>query len=124
MQAGRVLGMNAGRELDAMVAEKVFGWEPAVNPWGDGRNIGWNLPPCIPNELERRTWSRDPLPYSTDISAAWQVVEKIGLGIQPCGDGWVCGIPGNRSKPSVLGASAPLAICLAAMKAVGVKVPS
>lgn len=62
--------MNAGRELDALVAEKVMGWtwdeNTAWSPTGsrnarvaDG-DLWWWLPP-----------------YSTDIAAAWEVVERI-----------------------------------------------
>ena len=42
--------MNAGRELDALVAEKVFGW------------TGGHY---------------ESLPFSTDIAAAWEVVERL-----------------------------------------------
>jgi hypothetical protein len=60
--------MEAGREMDALIAEKVLG----LSDWhirhsdedGDG-----NLYFC---EI------KDELPhYSTDIAAAWQVIEKI-----------------------------------------------
>ena len=63
--------MKAGRELDALVAEKVMGWT-----W-DGKTA-WS-------PTGSRLWMvrKDPywwLPYySTDIAAAWEVVEKLVL---------------------------------------------
>lgn len=61
--------MNAGRELDALIAEKVMGWTwnefTAWSPSGSRNAIQFK------NDL---SW----LPYySTDIAAAWEVVEKI-----------------------------------------------
>jgi hypothetical protein len=55
----KILAMEAGRELDALVCEHVLDMEVS-------RNIHTNLP----------TWSNMPN-YSTDISAAWEVVEKM-----------------------------------------------
>lgn len=104
--------MNAGRELDALVAEKVMGFRhhPAMpgydEMWfmSDGGSID------LPN-------------YSTDIAAAWQVVEKLRLGIAPMGDGkWGVAMrdqPVNSIKDLTINESAPLAICLAALKARG-----
>ena len=68
--------MEAGREMDALVAEKIFNWIHS------GRFF---LPPSDPPatkdnwaaiyaEKGRPNW----LPYySTSISAAWEVVEKM-----------------------------------------------
>lgn len=84
-----------GRELDAAVAERVMGWR-------------WlNLPglrrPCfkspselaqfLPKFVERNTVICDDSPpvrlphYSTDLNAAWQVVEEV-TAIAHSGDGW------------------------------------
>jgi hypothetical protein len=61
-----------GRDLDALVAEKVMGWK-----WND--ESAW---------LGDSKWSRthgDPwnfLPhYSTDIAAAWDIRDKVAAGI-------------------------------------------
>lgn len=96
--------MEAGRELDALVAEKVMGW----------------------------TGCRDS-PYSTDIVVAWRIIEKFGFMIHPTGHGregkpagyWVgyprdghSGLVGDMDNDTVAFAeTAPLAICLAALKA-------
>lgn len=91
--------LPAGRELDALIHDKVMGLE-------------W----CIEHpELQ---------PYSTDISAAWEVVEKLNH------HGFLLSFlntrsPGNRylvefrDKGDYVAAAdtAPLAICRAALKA-------
>lgn len=107
--------MEAGRELDALVAEQVMGLRYVQGPH-----------PTIPR-------------YSTDIAAAWHVVDKMGwsycyfeLGHQPFdafsdGEGgdypvssyWYCSA---EQEYRAEGASPPHAICLAALKAVGVDV--
>ena len=103
--------MPAGRELDALVAEKVMGQE--TTEWTDGLG-GTGVTFFAPVE-----------PYSTDIAAAWEVAEKLiqTLGIaveQPFHDGiWRCTIFGLWPKKWVChGETAPLAICRAALKAV------
>jgi len=89
------------REIDAMVAEKVMG-----------------LP------REQGDWSP-----STDIAAAWGVVEKMRdrgcyVAVQNCHSPeteWCAIIADDEDSYEGKG-SAPIAICLAALKAVGVKV--
>jgi hypothetical protein len=64
--------------------------------------------------------------YTTDIAAAWEVVLKFGVTISgPMEDGtWIASC-GPRSRYSTEhGTSAPHAICLAALKAKGVEVPT
>ncbi len=58
--------MKPGREMDALVAEKVMGWKFGKDPVGLS---------CWVVSIDRtvdRCWSP-----STDIAAAWEVVEKI-----------------------------------------------
>lgn len=58
--------MKAGRELDALVAEKVMGWM-------DGDGVGLRVADGeVINSMDCRPWSP-----STDIAAAWEVVEKM-----------------------------------------------
>ena len=104
--------MDAGRELDKLVAEKVTG--KSFNP--EWIHISCNLPH-----------------YSTKIQDAWEVVEKLGnwhgfdfiLWLEPESNGqWHAGWfeqshEGPESRASEVAATAPLAICLAALKAVG-----
>jgi len=103
----------AGRELDALVAEKVFGYE--CDPFDYG--------PTCPVHGKGKN-------YSTDIAAAWQVVEKLmpTIGhIYPAVDletgellHWCAVVEtGDTSRQGVTADTAPRAICLAALKAVG-----
>jgi len=126
--------MKPGRELDALVAERVMGWtrEPK----------GWLSPPMgDPRMMWAATWDEAGRPgylpsYSTDIAAVWEVVEQMGtkeiLGVltlgAPCDDNpkwraiftkkWVANLD---AYPDGIehGDSAPHAICLAALKATG-----
>src|SRR3990167_1467186 len=78
--------MPAGPEMDALVAEKVMGEpQPHDAPVEMGsisgvltmfNNYPWKawLPECLGLG---KPWTWRPLPYSTDIAAAWKVVEKI-----------------------------------------------
>jgi hypothetical protein len=60
-----MLSMPAGRDMDALVAEKLMGWK--YHP-------KWNVF-TSPNGLEN---DGSTIPnYSTDIAAAWKVVEKM-----------------------------------------------
>jgi hypothetical protein len=133
--------VNAGRELDALVAEKVMGltvirtpFVPRdVTPRGthftDEAVTEWRR--TYPNSVEVNRVSR----YSTDMTAAWQMVgrlkelnhvmhlheypESIDIPIgASCAFGhW----PSKQYTPSLDADTAPHAICLAALKALGRK---
>jgi hypothetical protein len=95
--------MNAGRELDALVADKVMGV-----PLTSG-NV------CIHDHMPH---------YSTDIAAAWVVVDKMAAKnwnwmLQP---GYATFAMTKDSGGSAFGSSVQHAICLAALKAIGVTV--
>lgn len=115
--------MKPGRELDALVAEKVM-----------------NVPKYGIDTVSISNSDMFPKPYSTDISAAWEIVEKIRLH-----ENYVCWEISSEWKGEgdlkansnfsfhvrfCLGRgvewagadTAPLAICLAALKAVGIEI--
>lgn len=115
------------RELDALVAEKVMGWKIEGRPirlsgghFDDVRIPADGTVKMLPS-------------YSTDIAAAWQVVEKVRelngwpFILESHGDPGAPGrwwayfqkTIGDRSVNGH-GHEAPRAICLAALKAVGV----
>ena len=115
--------MKAGRELDAAVAEEVMGLRDVktvpLKYQGKARQPGLCHGP-----------QHDTVPhYSTDIEAAWEVVERVvNLGWLPTlGRGWSCGrgawcfeiVKGKDDLERAMADSAPEAICLAALKAVG-----
>ena len=128
--------MSDSRELDARVAVEVMGIEVerGVTVVHDCGSVDDDV--GIPVQAGGET-EYDPCPaYSTDIRAAWEVVEKMaeGEGWQLSLNGpiggwraectwWGCSIPliGVRKNlhHKAEAATAPMAICLAALKAKG-----
>ncbi len=124
--------MKAGRELDALVAEKVMGWEKfsihdegASPEWtalmrSRGYTWMWKQKECCKwDEIQSCP------PYSTDVKAAWEVVEKINghrLIIIPLfssdADEWESWRV-ELDREETCARTFPLAICLAALKSVG-----
>jgi hypothetical protein len=130
---------QAGRELDALVAEKVMGWAERAYNYGEIASVSlvdpacqaapmWILPPR--KNLPRMGQSPQVPEYSTSISAAWLVVEAMQKRGFVCDINVDCfddGTPGEVSvdfwKTTALrgehgAATAPLAICLAALRVV------
>lgn len=116
---------EAGRELDALVAEKVFGATTIPDAWGSPMRPGtcWTSDPTG-HYTGRAVVTGVPIPYySTDIAAAWTVVEKMPGHFdlwQEHGGLWAARF---LQGPTVIGEtrrieSAPLAICLAALKVI------
>src|SRR5690242_5200794 len=143
--------MEASRALNALVAEKVMGKQPGVD-FGEWPEHQWkrdeddeidmfgydgdthNGPSCThcyysychhcqdgptePCEVE-------PPPYSTDIAAAWQVVDRLrpqmGVAIAVYDDGSArvelsrARLSFEESNIVAIGDTAPLAICRAAL---------
>lgn len=122
--------LPAGRELDALVAEKVMGWvevrkQSIANAMGQhvmddyvGQpSIGVTQPVLVPR-------------YSLMIQEAWKVADHLrnrsqfvavlsGMGpqgVQP----WICKINRDGGFLEERADTAPVAICLAALKAVGI----
>jgi hypothetical protein len=103
--------LKAGREMDALIAERVFGvteTRRAVRTMnGPARRVSYNIPK-----------------YSTDIAAAWLVVEKM------VADGWEITIEeawsvtfSRRRGPFHVAHGQPneaaIAICRSALEALG-----
>lgn len=115
MTREEILALSPGRELDALVAEKVMGWEKDFQCWKDesGRI----------RTIEATSFgSFEP---STDISAAWEVVEKMGkkeftFHAESTGD--LKEVRFMNSDKGIFGEgysySMPLSICKAALLAV------
>jgi len=146
----KIDNMKAGRELDGKVMSEVFGYpvswwslHPNKRKVGDYRIATFGFEYLWPDAegdmpvlemLVDGEWVAVPM-VSTDIAAAWQVVEKfahtsrnkVGLELgfsnfrltaYPV-RGWNChlGIDG-KDGVSANADTAPLAICLAALKAI------
>lgn len=122
--------MKPGRELDALVAEKVMGWT-----WSLDEKTGWwtltspegRIGMCENKSVLIESGLHFP-DYSTHISAAWEVVEKIkdrsGLDLlfSPTRKIWQATFTMEhplRVENLSQEQTAPHAICLAALKAVG-----
>lgn len=110
--------MKAGRELDALTAEKVMGLRVVRCP-DHGDCIYWHAygPDRPDGQLPE---------YSTDIAEAWQVVEKLrDLDPEIWWDvHWECVFNTNDSRVWGTADTAPEAICRAALAAVGCEVPA
>ncbi len=122
MTRDEVLSMPAGREMDALVAEKVMGWNLSLS-----KDI-W----CKDGECLRDTDDWSP---SIDIAAAWELVEKFAhnhrnnlavemgfshfsLVAYPGGE-WFCSLGLNDCVAhSAKAETAPLVICRASLIAI------
>jgi hypothetical protein len=128
--------INAGRELDSLVAEHVMGvvWDESrcrVCGWplSELPIEGCTLSSCSmrPPPIHR---ADEQLPYSTDIDASQLVLSVFWSWNLRTSNRNVhkydCTVWGEGLTPSVGSAymcdTAPLAICVAALKAVGVEV--
>ena len=125
-----------GRRLDALVAEKVMGWlwvtedaeQPEAVPYlRDGK--GGVYYPTVAAEFPKLPTAGGNIPpYSTDIGAAWEVLEKMRAQLPGKEimlyhlDGW--GVGSLCQAPSTIeigehygeAETAPHAICLAALQ--------
>lgn len=119
--------MKAGRELDTLVAEKVMGWEATADGlYWDARQKRTRLVlgSAIAKKREEMGIENGPgfvFAPSTDIAAAWEVVEKADLWslYGSIGDGPYRACIQFEDREGLMTAdTAPLAICLAALKAV------
>jgi hypothetical protein len=131
--------LPAGRELDALVAQKVMGLSPC-DAWKEDMDLGprywaeklcgtWESPSsheCYPKDTKIQDLEGGLSYYSTSIEAAWGVVEKLShlpfclnmntaLRDDITPNTWCVwwGI-----LPATYADTAPLAICKAALKMV------
>lgn len=67
------------RELDALIAEKIFGWHVERFVWGGFEGEVWMTDPSRKDEppSQRMNVTINPKPFSTDITAAWTIVEHM-----------------------------------------------
>ncbi len=120
MTRDEILSMPAGQKMDALVAEKVMGYErrdcklDGEHDYPCITKDGWLIPICQPGQFGN--WSP-----STDIAAAWEVVEKMRgeldeIVLDRDGD-WRCYFIVNNVEFFAYAKEAPLAICRAALLA-------
>lgn len=126
--------MNAGKDLDVLIAKKVMGLDP-MRAGPDDTIFTIDRDWVMPGEYwiyeEGRGYDHVPA-YSTDLSAAWLVVDKIGLfrtalmaqgEITGRDDEWVVYKErfGIEWEWHVIGSTPAHAICLAALKVMGIE---
>ena len=120
-----ILNLKAGREMDALIAERIMGWtlHPNKTHWGKPHPGMDNFSPSFE---WRQVGDFEP---STDISAAWEVVDRIvklpatvNVQTSNAAGGSICYV---QKYPSDLNCiifeaapTATLAICRAAMLAI------
>jgi Phage ABA sandwich domain len=117
------------REINHLIATKVMGWEllKVKNHYGDEVGI-WIDPKINKFKAFLEGVKEDEFSPTTNIADAWQVVEKFDFNYlyrsKDFADGkWECKL--SRKDERVYYAvaeTAPLAICLAALKAVALEV--
>ncbi len=123
---GREGQEQTGQKLDAAVAEEVMGWVPVWHP--DIQLLTWRRPGSGSVIADRNVPA-----YSSNIAAAWQIVEKLhadGISIHlfwaadfPQWPGESCwqvsaGRSNDTFQQPVILMSVCEAICLAALRAV------
>ena len=130
---GRRQGVS--EKLDRLVGERVFGW--SIVAASDGEPI-WSNDCGTPLAFQ---YASAPVKFgpnfSTDIAAAWEVVEHLrkqrsstdavtdptwSVALNGSGDRWICDVADWRGRMDVAACdkTACMAICWAALRAVGV----
>ncbi|NYV66151.1 hypothetical protein HYI36_12835 [Bacillus sp. Gen3] len=101
------------REIDKLVAEKVMGWK-VIEGKGIMKPIG------------RSFWRQvDDFYPSINMESAWQVVEKLDFDVKVTkhkDSSYQCHVFIPDNIQMVFDKTAPLAICKAALHAVGIEV--
>jgi hypothetical protein len=109
--------MPAGRELDALIALQVFRYTL------DYEFVDVLGAPCV-RELRDQYDEWGMLPhYSTEMADAWLVVEQFGIRHSPSIyqiARWYCNFLIDHKRIEASADTAPLAICRAALAALGV----
>jgi hypothetical protein len=123
------------REIDRLIAEKVMGCEEAPSIWFNDYDKSKKYY-CISDTLDKeiniieyvdRGWVQYLFYPSENIADAWQVVEKLDVeefSISKFGQEYHVWVEIELGGEGFLikSKTAPLAICLAALKAVGIEV--
>lgn len=113
--------MKAGRELDALIAEKIMHLDNIR--WREGSLYDDTDHKFLEYGSDYIAGIGNQIPdYSTNIYAAWEVVNKIGgwfqitqIAIEREEPFWSCEFGTDQAAGA---ATAPLAICMAALKVV------
>lgn len=122
--------------LDRLVSEKVMGW-PVIDFAANAPKGGYIRAACAYRGSDHPTDRCGKWSPSTEIGAAWEVVEHLrkqrsatdkmddptwAVALNGSGDRWICDVSDWRGRLDVSACNkeACVAICLAALRAVGV----
>jgi hypothetical protein len=122
------------REIDKLVATEIFGWKKAHRPVESKTTVSAMIKSLL-DEDQGYWWllpdgtGRDDIPhYSSDIAAAWDVVTKLrnefDVEIEVLSESHRCELKGAdpNNRFFIYAPTAPLAICLAALKSKGIEI--
>lgn len=121
MTKDEIMYMPAGRGVDVLIAENVMEWKK-VPSTDDPAGWCW----LAPHGSTRASTTESIPRFTTDISAAWDVVEKLkenGVYVILCvlENDYQCELDkikvNERAYDSAIAETAPLAICRAALLA-------
>lgn len=126
--------MKPSRELDVLIAKKVFGHEVVHKTWNKGKCESYTIGEpdyCYTGDEPGGFLTNFVPAYSRDIAAAWEIVNEISSGafyVEWIEDkGWTAMFrwwnvdAQDFDIHKEVGVTAPHAICLAALKAKGKK---
>jgi len=123
MTRDEILKLEAGREMDALILKHIFNADVI---WKDSviNSVGFS-PAGFHGKWPNSSHVYSKGGYSADISAAWEVVEKLkSIGLELLLDNyspnWSCDFTETlevTSEKEVSADTAPLAICRAALLA-------
>lgn len=111
--------MKAGRELDALIAEKVMGWKKG--------ELNWTIDESWIDSKGSYKWVGKFSP-STNISDAYQVVEKllkdklVFIDLLICSYSCKATISTPDGNYEAEAETAPLAICIASLRTKGIDI--
>jgi Phage ABA sandwich domain len=113
--------MEPGRELDALIAEKIMGLDHVRY-----QNQGWHRDLVHGSDIIAGVSHIVPW-YSLSVGDAWEVVHKLRCTLKGCfflrwdriSDMWAAGFDGNVGSIEIQSESAAHAICLAALELIG-----
>lgn len=118
------------RELDALVAEKVMGWVKSSDEHGDiysEQSVSYvmHYRTDVPHGMRNDSTTAELPFFSSQIAAAWTVVDHMRyngslLELEEEKTGWWARFSGGEKDLLLNQQTAPMAICLAALKAAGV----
>ena len=107
----KTIKVNSLREIDRLVAEHIFKWGLFTHP-----ELGNKLTGLYNSKREEVPY------YSTDISAAWQIIKQFQGSLHKLSKGYSAFIHIGKDSYFEDANTPELAICLAALRTKGIEV--